>query len=200
VRHFDHIAEKRPVSNRWREVELPLPMRRVHGDRVSMWQHPDGTRVVSGLEHAELPDGSGEVGPQWHVSIAMPKARANAAQVKRALLAFGMMGTEEDNHEPGNARHFWLPVDPARRVECECKVTDTVVRDPDGHVWSNPTAGMTDPAQCSGCKLAPVTGRACTLHGSALTTAKVRAPGANDARDGANGSAVGAGTSSEARP
>lgn len=159
------LTEKRPISNRWRECVVPSRIYVPGTVRISMWTHRDGTQVISELCNAELPDGSGEVGLQWHISVARPKARASAGEVQRALLAFGMSGTEEDNHEPGNARHFWLPVDPARRVECECKVTDTVVRDADGHVWSNPTAGMTDVSQCNGCATAPITGRPCTLHG-----------------------------------
>lgn len=40
-----------------------------------------------------------------------------------------------------------MPVDPARRVDCECKVTEQVVTDPDGYKWSTPT----DETACHGC-------------------------------------------------
>ncbi len=165
------LIERRPASNLWVELEVPFktPFNTTH---VSMWKHPSGSRVISALEMAEYPDGSGEIGLQWHVSIARPAARASQRDVDRALLAFGMKGTEEDNHEPGNARHFWLPVDPTRRVECECKVTEVVNVDPDGHRWSNPIEGQTDPVHCRGCESAPITGRACPLHAAPLQQLK----------------------------
>lgn len=45
----------------------------------------------------------------------------------------GMRGEEGSvkelrNHEPGNAKHFWCPVDPSRRVDCECKSGASIAR------------------------------------------------------------------------
>jgi hypothetical protein len=77
-----------------------------------------------------------------------------------------MEGSEEDNHHPGIARHFWMVVDPARRVDCECKVGETVVKEPDGYKWSN------DPGACRGCDYARTfPGHPCPLHpGNYLVT------------------------------
>ena len=120
--------------------------------------------VITAVELAELPDGSGEIGPQWHVSISRGGRRPKPAEVARALRAFGMRGAEEDNHHPGNARHFWLPVDPARRVECECKTEEATVVEPDGYTWTNPH----DEAECRGCEFEAILGRPCPVHGAKL--------------------------------
>lgn len=118
--------------------------------------------VISTLDHAELPDGSGD-GPQWHVSISRVTPSGNRrpkpAQVRHALRAFGMTSSELDNHEPGNAEHYWLPVDPAHRVDCECKSAETLVVEPDGHRWSNAKDGP-----CRGCQFRELTGKPCPLH------------------------------------
>lgn len=162
------LTERRPISNKWRELLPPTTLYTRGTIALSMWMHRDGTRVISELINAEAPDGRGDVIPQWHISVARPKARATKGEVQRALLAFQMVGTEEDNHESGNARHFWQPVDPSRRVSCECKAEDQVVVDDDGHTWSNPRAGMVDPALCHSCQMTGITGRPCPLHGSAV--------------------------------
>lgn len=117
-------------------------------------------RVLSALELAELPDGSGEYGPQWHVSISARGKRPKDHHVRRALRAFAMVGAEEDNHHPGNARHFWLPVDPTRRVDCECKAEEATVVEPDGYTYTNPH----DPERCRGCEFQRLMGKPCPLH------------------------------------
>lgn len=94
-------------------------------------------RVISSLIEADLPDGSG-VGWQWHVSVSTNGKRPHHRHLACALREFGMIGAEEDNHHPGNARHFWKPVDAKHRVACECKVDEQIVVDPDGYQWTNP--------------------------------------------------------------
>lgn len=116
-------------------------------------------RVFSSVDLAELPDRSG-IGPQWHISVSRYPDRASHAEVQRALRDFGMLEAEQDNHEPGSAKHFWLPVDQAHRVDCECKEDEVQVVEPDGHVWSNPH----DPSECRGCVMQRARGRACPLH------------------------------------
>jgi hypothetical protein len=125
-------------------------------------------RVISTLERAEYPDGSGEVGPQWHISIARPNQRPHADDVELGLRAFDMVGAEEDNHHPGVARHFWKPVDPARRTDCECKVTEAVIVDPDGYTWTNPKPETGE--ACCDCEMATWPGfenKPCPIHGAA---------------------------------
>lgn len=134
---------------------------RVHGRRV---------RVITALEHAVLPDGSGETGLQWHVSASyytpgtIASRRPSDRDMKGVRWAFEMKEAEEDNHEPGSARHLWLPVDPSRRVDCECKEDEETIVEPDGHTWTNPLEGRADPSRCRGCRASPITGRPCPLH------------------------------------
>lgn len=134
------------------------------GEFASIWVRGK-VSVISALEIADYPDGSGEKGPQWHLSIAALGRRASDTQVRQALADFGMVGAEEDNHEPGIARHFWRPVDPARRTDCECKESEMVVVEPDGHTWSNARAEE----ECRGCEyeatVGRVLGRVCPIHG-----------------------------------
>lgn len=118
--------------------------------------------VISALELADAPDGTHDIIPQWNISISASGKRPKPTHVRKALRAFGMVGAECDNHHPGNAQHFWLPVDPARRVGCECKETETVITEPGGYKWTNPTD-----APCRGCEIAPLTGRPCSLHAAA---------------------------------
>lgn len=151
--------ERRPRGSEWHEVFIPGDASDVADIAASAWVSGP-LRVISALSMAELPDGSGEVGPQWHISITRKGKRPKPTDVRRALRAFGMVGTEEDNHHPGNARHFWLPVDPARRVECECKATEVNVTDADGYRWTNEPA----PELCRGCELEGLIGKPCPLH------------------------------------
>lgn len=141
--------ERRPRSNAWvqnsntRRAEQVL---RSHGAAIiSVW-HSRGVTVISTLDMAKAPDGSGDVIPQWHISVTRRGRRPRADDVTRALLAFGMTGAEEDNHHPGQARNWFLPVDPSRRVDCECKETEVVVVEDDGYTWT------TDPSDCRGCE------------------------------------------------
>lgn len=156
--------EKRPRGNEWTEIETPAPAIAPCTGTVSAstWVYAK-VRVISTLVMAELPDGSGELGLQWHISIARRAKRPHETDVRRALRAFGMVGAEEDNHHPGNARHFWLPLDPSRRVDCECKAEEATVIEPDGYRYTNPH----DPAECRACDFQRLTGKPCPFHGAA---------------------------------
>lgn len=130
------MKERRPNSNAWKRVE-DLPALLLDSG-YSVWRSRR-IRVISALEMAEMPDGSGDVGPTWHVSVSTSSGgEASDAEMQRVRLAFGMTEAEEDNHEPGRARNLWLVVDPARRVACECKTTETIVVEENGHTWSSP--------------------------------------------------------------
>jgi hypothetical protein len=93
------------------------------------------------------------------VSISNHGKRAKQKQIRRALRAFGMVGAEQDNHHPGNVRSFWRPLDPERRVDCQCKVDEQIIVEPDGYTWTNPVDG-----DCRGCELEQLMGRPCPLH------------------------------------
>lgn len=156
------LEAKTPTGPEWAIVaRLPVGV---------VWQSGN-VRVISTLDEAELPTGDG-VGPQWHISISTAKnTRPKPFHVRRALRAFGMVGAEEDNHEPGMARHFWMPVDPSKRVDCECKTTEVTVVESDGYRWTNAVDGP-----CRGCEYAAAMARLglerpCTLHAPERRTA-----------------------------
>lgn len=115
--------------------------------------------VLSELCNAVYPDGSG-CGPQWLISITHKGRRPKAHDVRGALRAFAMVGAEEDNHHPGHARHFWRPVDPAKRVKCSCKSDETVVIEKDGYRWQN---NRPESGPCRGCEWARMTGTQCKV-------------------------------------
>ena len=145
--------EKRPGPE-WFPIPWPVG---APGPTASAWRCGPIT-VLSELLVAEYPDGIGE-GPQWFISISASGKRPKPKQIRKALRAFGMVGTEEDAHHPGAARHFWLPVDPAHRVECQCKADERTVVEPDGYTWTTPVDG-----DCRGCELEGLTGAPCSLH------------------------------------
>ena len=116
---------------------------------LSVW-YRNQVMVVSALEIAEAPDRRGDAIPQWHISIAGKNRRATQVETEQALVCFGMADAEEDNHHPGGqARHFWKTIDPARRVDCECKTDEKTIVEPDGYRSTTPVDGP-----CSGCELA----------------------------------------------
>ena len=148
--HVVVLEPKRPSASKWERISL--------GRFGQGWERR-GVVVMSTLDQAKLPQRD-EIGPQWHISISNGgRYRPTQAEVDRALRDFDMVGAEEDNHHPGIARHFWMPVDPAFRVPCECKEDEVEVVDADGYRWSN------DASECRGCEIArAIPWRTCPLH------------------------------------
>lgn len=158
------MNEKRPRRRAntpfWNAQLTPPGCRTENTIGVSVWQS-GAVRVISELCNAELPGGG--VGPTWHMSVTRLGKRPRPRDVEKALEAFDMLDAEEDNHHPGNARHFFLPVDPAARGICECKTTEDTIVDPDGYTWTNPKPS--DPEGCRGCELVRLIGKgACPIH------------------------------------
>lgn len=143
---------KTPRGPRWRELggagSLP---------GVTRWVYLlDGTprgRPFAGIVVCSSLDRTEDDGDVWHVSISLGRWKgdgsfgapehANDDEVRFAIDAFRMRGAEEDNHarrdgNAGVARNFWLAVDPARRKDCQCKITEEVVRLPDGYTFTRP--------------------------------------------------------------
>jgi hypothetical protein len=147
---------RQPAGLEWHRREDRI----LDGFRVETWRSGP-VLVTSGAHLMDGPDG----GPpcwQWKIAISNLGKRPKPAHVRRALRAFGMTEAEQDNHEPGNAVHFFLVCDPSRRVECECKADEDVVLDQDGHRWTNPKPETGEP--CRGCTTSAVTKRPCPLH------------------------------------
>ena len=165
--------EKRPRgrdSRKWQH--LPWTSPNPLSLASSAWMRHRGTFAVAVLSEmviAQYPDDDSMAGPQWLVSISrrvvLSPADARMAtdrQCARVLGQFAMVGAEEDNHEPGFARKFWRPVDPAHRVDCQCKADEITVVEPNGYTWTTLRDGP-----CRGCssELREITGRPCPLHG-----------------------------------
>jgi hypothetical protein len=147
---------KRPPS-RWTRV-AGHPAHLAEG--IETWNH-SGFVVTSQLAGMEAPDGSHDVIPTWLVVVSRRGRRATNDEAKRALTAFDMDLALEDNHHPGVGRAFFLPVDPARRRDCECKAGEALVTEPDGFQWSNDVAGP-----CRGCEYRRSFGLPCPIHGA----------------------------------
>lgn len=160
------VRERRPRFPGWAEIttaEMRSAWRRSGTTQplgLSAWQK-GRICCISGLELATYPDRSGGTGPQWHLSVTLLRQHPPDSVIRIALAAFDLEAAEEDNHEPGNARHFWMPVDPQHRVECECKADEQLVVEANGHRWTNPKEGP-----CLGCRTERLTGRPCSLHGA----------------------------------
>ena len=148
------LRELQPRGTGWtrRENTNPLAATSV----AESWWTREGVVVGSSLL-----DGSGQ-GLQWLVSVSENGRRPSRRALRLALKAFNMLGAEEDNHHPGIARHFWRPVDPAHRVECPCKASETIVTESDGYRWTNPAD--VDAQGCRGCDFERLLGKPCPLH------------------------------------
>lgn len=162
MKNLRQKQERRPHDGGWAQIPLPAfpPGYPPQGTlSLTRWTR-DGVMVMSALEYAQYPDGDG-AGPIWHISISKDGQRAGDDICQATLATFGLEGADEDNHEPGVGRNFWLPVDPSKRTGCECKETERVVVEPNGHVWTTPA----DPAEgCRGCKYEFLFGKPCPIH------------------------------------
>lgn len=150
-------GEKYPLRGRWQKDRTASDLHRAARGSTSVFRLGSAL-VISNLASLEAPDGSGDVIPQWHVSLSDDGRRPSPKLVDRVRRDFGMEGAEVDNHHPGVAVHLMLCVDPARRVDCECKVGEEVVTEPDGYQWSN------DAKECRGCAYQRTFGRPCPIH------------------------------------
>ena len=146
------------------QVVAPVAFRTLY-EQGSAWTYGK-IRVLSSLSTMERP-GTPEPGPTWLISITRRGQRPTPADVRKALRAFGMTGAEEDNHGSGNARSFFLVVDPAFRGICECKSAESVIVEGDGYTFSVDD----DPANCGGCDMERLHGRPCPRHSTTTATA-----------------------------
>lgn len=131
------LGERRPTSPKWQTNKtFEVVAKAMNGEGYGTSAYTVGRlRVVSQLIVCDYPDGDGQ-GPTWIVSISRKGRRiATTEECRRLLRHLGIGQAEEDNHEPGIARKFWWPLDPAKRVECQCKETEETVIEPSGMRW-----------------------------------------------------------------
>ena len=96
-------------------------------------------RVISAVDTMTSPVDKTAT-PTWHVSVSAVGGVVNDGELEVVRRAFGMEAAEEDNHEPGRARHLFLPIDPAHRADCECNTAEATFIEEDGHRWKAPPA------------------------------------------------------------
>lgn len=107
------------------------------GQTINRWTN--GAVVACSSRHAAVEvKKSGLLVPQLHVSISDGGQRATDDVVRAALADFGFEGAEEDNHQPGIARHFWLVEGLGVQPDCECKKVEETIVEPDGFRWQRP--------------------------------------------------------------
>ena len=136
---------------------------------MSAWRTHDGITAISSCADMNLPGGG--IGPTWLITVTRNGQRPTDDDMRRVIECFDMPAFEEDNHYPGISRGLFCPHDPARRTDCECKLTETTIVDPqDGYRWTNPTDGP-----CRGCDLAAIhrieglPPKPCPIHGEEQT-------------------------------
>lgn len=98
------------------------------------WQHITGICAISSIvwvndEHEP------EFHWEWLVSFSvMGRQRVTNKQLEFVLRDWSMQDFEEDNHEPGIARKFWLAVEQRFRKPCPCK--DEIIKSEGEYSWS----------------------------------------------------------------
>lgn len=165
-----------PRRGRWEKdsasTDTHLAIHRVHARRAgevpysaSVWRL-GGILAISSWQMSNAPDGSGEVIPQWLISVSDSGHRPSDRVVAKVRADFGMEDADVDNHHPGVAMHLWMPVEKSRRKACHCKEPEAIVREPDGYEWANDL----DLSACRGCEYGRAFGKPCPVHGARVTS------------------------------
>jgi len=102
---------RRPISGGWK-------LEQIHRDYV-VWRKDLFVCLSSVvyIEDEHLP-------PHWEWLISFSldgMAALNDQQINKCLQDFDALNFEEDNHERGIARKFWLAIDQKYRKPCPCK-------------------------------------------------------------------------------
>lgn len=127
------IKPLRPSGTGW-EGPVSVPISAYPAE--AWFFRPRNLSVISAVEVAVDKDKI-DRGPEYHISVChvLPHGteRCGADEAQWALAQFGLAGSEEDNHVPnGKVRNFWRTVaEPMIGLECECKETETVIREGD---------------------------------------------------------------------
>lgn len=106
----------------------------VDGDVIHRWVN--GSIIACASRHAAVESHHSKlIVPSFHLSISDSGHRASDDVIRGVLADFNLEGAEEDNHQSGVARHFWLDEGRSVQPECECKRTEETVVEPDGYRW-----------------------------------------------------------------
>lgn len=138
------INPKRPTGLGWARAtwwECP-PVLEAMGYPVEAWEHAGGLFALSAVEVAQPEPGEPELGPEYHLSVSMNRARCTSAEAAWVLAQFGLTDAKEDNHVPyGQVRNFWRPVaDHLSGYECPCVDKEAAVSENGGDfIWRGVT-------------------------------------------------------------
>ncbi len=126
------MTPKNPSSPMWKPIKTPPVLE----TKARSWKC-GGLLVISAIDQMRSPvDKEADV-PTWHVSVSRLQSVVSDKDLAFVRKTFSMQDAEEDNHEPGRARHLFLTVEPEHRAECECNVTEETYVEPDGHRWKS---------------------------------------------------------------
>ena len=117
----------KPISNQWTLTGFtPRGITWIRWKGVGLYYAAISSVVLVKEAHHARPN------YQWIVSFSRQCGRG-PERIPNKVMAWikdewNLNGWEEDNHEPGCARKFWLPVEEELRgVECPCKDETVVV-------------------------------------------------------------------------
>ena len=120
------LAKRKAPSNGWRNDGI-------NQDWTAWVSHCGRFYALSSL--CMIDDGHQEPHQEWIISFSgMGRRRLTNAEIKKCLNDFDASDFEEDNHEPGIVRKFWMAVEHKYRNPCPCK--DEMVITEDGYQYS----------------------------------------------------------------
>jgi hypothetical protein len=114
---------KRPKSSSW---SLSFLYQTSDFGEALVFRHEDGSLALSSLGCIKE-EKTDEPHLEWIISFSgaggtvLPNKK-----IKQYLKDFSFSDAEEDNHEPGFARKFFLAVEEKHRKKCECKDEEQV--------------------------------------------------------------------------
>jgi hypothetical protein len=117
----------------------PLKTPQVLEAKARSWKC-GGLLVISAVDLMTSPIDKEATTPTWHVSASRLNAVVSDKDIAFVRKSFSMQDAEEDNHEPGRARHLFLQVELEHRADCECNDTEVTYVEPDGHRWKSTEA------------------------------------------------------------
>lgn len=121
------IQPKRPIKPGWKLHDRIYLM----GFPAERWLKLGGYYAITSVETVDAEN----LGPEYHLSVTRCGWRLDAQEIPEILATFQMEGADEDNHFPGRARHFWMPVNESLRgYVCECKKDEPAIQDGD-YIW-----------------------------------------------------------------
>lgn len=102
----------------------------LNSDNFTAWQHKiNDICALSSIIYVK----EEHLPPHWEWLISfsiMGKKRVPKEMIEWCLRQFDAAEFEQDNHEPGIARKFFMAVDPEFRVPCPCK-DEILIKDGD---------------------------------------------------------------------